>query len=89
MGSSSVWDMMGSVAAFSASNRTRSWAACLSMSHTFSCSSSQMIYVRSTSPAMRQGASLGGSMVTCSGRDTVSCTASRTGSGFGVGGVMR
>ena len=42
-GSSRVWVITGSAAAFSASNRTRSWAACLSMSHTFSPSSSQMI----------------------------------------------
>ena len=79
--------MGGTGLAFSASNRTRSWAACLSMSHTAPSPSSQMMYVFSTSPAMRQGASSragasGSWMVCCAG------SGSGTGSGVGAGGVI-
>ena len=42
-GVSSCWAIGGTGSAFSASKRMRSWAACLSMSHTFCSPSSQMM----------------------------------------------
>ena len=43
MGVSRVWRMGGSREAFSRSKLIRSWAACLSISHTFPAPSSQMM----------------------------------------------
>ena len=65
--------MGGSWAALSRSKFIRSWAACLSMSQTQPSPLSQTMYVCRISPAMRQGASLGGSMVCCSDRSNVCC----------------
>ena len=73
--------MMGSAWAFMRSKLMRSWAACLSMSHTFRSASSQMIYVFSTSPATRQGCSAAagpsGMVISC-------CSGSAAGAGEGV-----
>ena len=80
-GVSSSCRMGGSVRAFSTSNRILSWAACLSMSHTFRSASSQMIYVFSTSPATRQGCSAAAGP---SGMAISCCSGSAAGAGEGV-----
>ena len=66
-GVSSSWRVTGSRLFCSRSKFTRSWAACLSMSHTVPSALSQTIYVRRTSPARRQGgSSVTGLMLCCS-----------------------